>query len=159
MHGTPWSDGVPGITQRPILPGESFTYEWTATQYGSHWYHAHFRGQIEDGMYGPIVIHPRPDDPKPFHLIDENEDAITAMIKAEKEVKPLLISDFTHLTSREKWNNTLDAETEISCYDSIVFNGKGRVECLDEEQITSHLSEIQKGYLSLIPDSKMTDKA
>lgn len=159
MEGTPWSDGVPGITQRPILPGESFSYKWKATQYGSHWYHAHFRGQIEDGMYGAILIHPRPDDPKPFHLIDENEDVINAMIKAEKDVKPLVVTDFTHLTSRDKWDFTLEAKTEISCYDSILFNGKGRVECLSEEKITSHLSEIQKAYLALVSDANMTDKA
>jgi len=38
--GTPWSDGVPGISQRPIQPGQSFLYRWTATDYGSYWYHA-----------------------------------------------------------------------------------------------------------------------
>ncbi|KAJ5146427.1 Multicopper oxidase type 2 [Penicillium bovifimosum] len=28
---TPWSDGVPGLTQKPIQPGHSWTYRWTAT--------------------------------------------------------------------------------------------------------------------------------
>ncbi|KAL8300899.1 hypothetical protein RB597_009376 [Gaeumannomyces tritici] len=54
--GTPWSDGVPGLTQRYIQPGKSFTYKWKADQYESYWYHAHSRGQIDDGLYGPILI-------------------------------------------------------------------------------------------------------
>ncbi|EJT69552.1 laccase-1 [Gaeumannomyces tritici R3-111a-1] len=54
--GTPWSDGVPGLTQRYIQPGKSFTHKWKADQYGSYWYHAHSRGQIDDGLYGPILI-------------------------------------------------------------------------------------------------------
>lgn len=37
QYNTPWSDGVPGLSQKPILPGESFTYKWTATQYGTYW--------------------------------------------------------------------------------------------------------------------------
>ena len=39
--GTPWSDGVPGVSQRPIASGGSFTYKWTATQFGSYWYIHH----------------------------------------------------------------------------------------------------------------------
>ena len=35
QYGTPESDGVPGVTQCPIAPGESMTYSWQATQYGS----------------------------------------------------------------------------------------------------------------------------
>ncbi len=59
MYNTPWSDGVPGVTQRQIPSGDSFVYKWTATQYGSYWYHAHQRGLLGDGQFGPIVIHPQ----------------------------------------------------------------------------------------------------
>ena len=34
---TNYMDGVPSITQCPIAPGDSFTYQWRATQYGSSW--------------------------------------------------------------------------------------------------------------------------
>ncbi|KAL2827315.1 multicopper oxidase-domain-containing protein [Aspergillus pseudoustus] len=50
-------DGVPGVTQCPIAPGETMTYQFRATQYGTSWYHSHFSAQMVDGMYGPIVIH------------------------------------------------------------------------------------------------------
>lgn len=36
--GTPWSDGVPGLTQWAILPGQSFRYKWHANTYGTYWY-------------------------------------------------------------------------------------------------------------------------
>ncbi|KAI1310840.1 putative extracellular dihydrogeodin oxidase/laccase [Xylaria venustula] len=50
------NDGVPSITQCPIAPGESQTYTWKATQYGSSWYHSHFYVQAWDGVFGGIVI-------------------------------------------------------------------------------------------------------
>ncbi|TKA31369.1 hypothetical protein B0A50_02214 [Salinomyces thailandicus] len=50
-------DGVPGLTECPIAPGESHTYNFKATQYGSSWYHSHFSSQYGDGVHGPIMIH------------------------------------------------------------------------------------------------------
>ncbi|KAL3423691.1 multicopper oxidase [Phlyctema vagabunda] len=49
-------DGVPGVTQCPIAPGESLTYKFQATQYGSSWYHSHFTLQYGDGLLGPLII-------------------------------------------------------------------------------------------------------
>lgn len=50
-------DGVPGVTQDPIEPGQTYTYEWTAVSAGTHWYHAHMGGaQIGKGLYGPLQI-------------------------------------------------------------------------------------------------------
>lgn len=49
--------GTPGISQCPIAPGETLTYTFQATQYGTSWYHSHFSLQIAVGLAGPIVIH------------------------------------------------------------------------------------------------------
>lgn len=49
-------DGVPSITQCPTAPGESITYTWRATQYGSSWYHSHFALQAWEGVLGGILI-------------------------------------------------------------------------------------------------------
>jgi len=51
------NDGVSAITQCPIAPGDSMTYTWNATQYGSSWYHSHWAMQAWDGIFGGIVIH------------------------------------------------------------------------------------------------------
>ncbi|OCK98434.1 laccase-like multicopper oxidase [Cenococcum geophilum 1.58] len=50
-------DGVPSITQCPIAPGESMTYTWVATNYGTSWYHSHFAIQAWMGVQGPMIIH------------------------------------------------------------------------------------------------------
>ena len=44
------------LTVGPIPPGESFTYRFHATSYGTSWYHSHFSLQYSDGVLGPIVI-------------------------------------------------------------------------------------------------------
>ncbi|KAF2996178.1 hypothetical protein G7054_g1114 [Neopestalotiopsis clavispora] len=51
-----WMDGVPGVTQCPIAPGDSMTYEFQLTQYGSTWYHSHFTLQYAEGLFGPMII-------------------------------------------------------------------------------------------------------
>ncbi|KAK1961680.1 multicopper oxidase [Colletotrichum sublineola] len=50
------NDGVSSITQCPSAPGETITYTWRATQYGSTWYHSHFALQAWQGIFGGIVI-------------------------------------------------------------------------------------------------------
>lgn len=50
-------DGTNSITQCPTAPGDTVTYEWQATQYGSSWYHSHYAFQAWEGVFGGIVIH------------------------------------------------------------------------------------------------------
>lgn len=57
QNWTNHNDGVASITQCPVAPGESLTYTWRATQYGSSWYHSHFSLQAWEGVLGGIVIH------------------------------------------------------------------------------------------------------
>lgn len=48
-------DGVNGLSQCPIAPGDSFNYTWDVMQYGSSWYHSHYSVQYADGLLGPLV--------------------------------------------------------------------------------------------------------
>lgn len=59
-------DGVPGVTQDPIKPGESFTYVLDLQDAGTFWYHPHFNSgeQMERGLKGPIVVEET--NPKPW---------------------------------------------------------------------------------------------
>ena len=54
-------DGVTGLTQPKIAPGETFAYEFTLRQTGSLMYHPHFdeMTQIALGMHGFFIVHPR----------------------------------------------------------------------------------------------------
>jgi len=53
-------DGVPFITQPPVKPGQSFTYEFTAPNPGSHMYHSHHNSakQVGLGLLGAFLIEP-----------------------------------------------------------------------------------------------------
>jgi hypothetical protein len=54
-------DGVGGLNQKAIQPGETFKYEFTVRQHGTHMYHSHHdeMTQIGMGMTGLMVFHPR----------------------------------------------------------------------------------------------------
>ncbi|KAF5323633.1 hypothetical protein D9758_017077 [Tetrapyrgos nigripes] len=61
--GTNWSDGGAFVNQCPVAPGNSFLYDFTATnQAGTFWYHSHLSTQYCDGLRGAIVIYD-PNDP------------------------------------------------------------------------------------------------
>ncbi|MEO8035648.1 MAG: copper oxidase [Acidobacteriota bacterium] len=52
-------DGVPGVTQDPILPGGRFVYEFTLHQHGTFFYHSHMPMQQMMGMIGMFIMHPQ----------------------------------------------------------------------------------------------------
>ena len=54
-------DGVGGLTQAHIAPGQTFKYEFTFGRPGTFMYHPHLdeMSQIAFGMVGMIVVHPR----------------------------------------------------------------------------------------------------
>jgi FtsP/CotA-like multicopper oxidase with cupredoxin domain len=57
-------DGVPGVGQKPIQPGESFTYDFTVSDdnVGTYFYHSHYDDlkQVSGGLYGAFIVDPRP---------------------------------------------------------------------------------------------------
>lgn len=52
-------DGVPGATQKPIAPGESFVYDFVAPDAGTYMYHSHVGVQLDRGLYGPLIVEAR----------------------------------------------------------------------------------------------------
>jgi len=60
-------DGVPDMTQPPIQPGETFTYEFTARPAGTFIYHSHYEGdrQVSTGLYAPLIIDPAEPESNP----------------------------------------------------------------------------------------------
>ena len=61
-------DGVSGLSQPAIGPGETFAYEFTLRQHGTHMYHPHADEvvQMAVGMMGLFVIHPAGGDDTPI---------------------------------------------------------------------------------------------
>lgn len=70
-------DGVPYLNTQPILPGKSHTFEFPITHAGTFWYHSHTNFQIQQGLYGAIVL-------------EEHSDTKTI----QDEV--IVLSDWTH---------------------------------------------------------------
>ncbi len=77
-------DGVAGLTQAVIKPGETFKYEFTLRQHGTFMYHSHHdeMTQMALGMMGMLVIHPR--RPTAAYRVDRD----FALLLSEWHIKP-----------------------------------------------------------------------
>ena len=71
-------DGVPHVTQEPILPGESFTYEFTARTPGSHMYHSHHNAtdQVGRGLLGAFIVEPKEPGQRYDQLYGATQDIV-----------------------------------------------------------------------------------
>lgn len=94
-------DGVPGISQAPIPPHGSHTYEFTLNQNGTFFYHSHMPMQEMMGMIGFFIVHPKvPHQPRvdrDFGLIFQGWD-----IKPNNTVPNTLAMEFNWLTINGK---------------------------------------------------------
>ncbi|KAF2711638.1 multicopper oxidase [Pleomassaria siparia CBS 279.74] len=75
------NDGVSSITQCPIAPGETLTYQWRATQYGTSWYHSHWSLQAWEGVAAPLIING------------------PATANYDEELGTILLTDWSHETA------------------------------------------------------------
>jgi FtsP/CotA-like multicopper oxidase with cupredoxin domain len=74
-------DGVPWISQKPVPPGEKYTYEFTVHQEGTFFYHAHSAMQEMMGQIGLFIAHPE----KPYKPLVDHD---FAMVLQEWAVLP-----------------------------------------------------------------------
>ena len=94
-------DGVGGLTQRTIAPGETFRYEWTFKQSGTFMYHSHHdeMTQMALGMMGMIVVHPR--RPPAGYRVDRDFVIMLSewkVVPGAKRPDPNEMTDFNVLT-------------------------------------------------------------
>ncbi|KAK0654913.1 multicopper oxidase-domain-containing protein [Cercophora newfieldiana] len=112
-----WMDGVHGVTQCAIPPGQSFTYEFNVTgQRGTFWYHSHDSLQYTNGLYGPLVIHD-PDEKVP-HIDDD---------------KVVMFGDFFHVDAEVLLGEYLKPGGTMAGVeappDNIIINGHHQSNC------------------------------
>ena len=129
-------DGVPGLSFRGIRPGETFTYQFDVRQAGTYWYHSHSGFQEQRGIYGPLVIEPRGDDPIKSdreHVIllsdwtDETPSRVFAKLKKQSDYYNYgkrTLGDFLRdirkrglgatLADREAWGNMRMNPTDLA---------------------------------------------
>ncbi|MDE0073513.1 MAG: multicopper oxidase family protein [Gammaproteobacteria bacterium] len=67
-------DGVPGVTQDPVEPGETFRYQIHFPDAGIYWYHPHHREDIQQemGLYGNLLV----DSPRPDYYGPANQEQV-----------------------------------------------------------------------------------
>ncbi|CAN5380140.1 hypothetical protein BH09PLA1_BH09PLA1_32410 [soil metagenome] len=98
-------DGVGGLSQRAIAPGETFKYEFTLRQHGTFMYHSHHdeMTQMSMGLLGMFIIHPRdvPAERRPdrdFVLLQSEWKIIPGTFRPD----PNEMTDFNILTFNAK---------------------------------------------------------
>ncbi|KAM5448440.1 Glc7p regulatory subunit [Microsporum canis] len=144
MQGTPWSDGVPGLAQKPIEVGESFIYRFKAYPSGTHWWHSHTRTTMFDGLFGAMYIRPKPTAPAPWSLITTDPKDIASMQRAVANPHVVVVSDWTRFKSWEYMKAQENSGYTIFCVDSLLINGKGSVYCPGEDFLVNHTSDYMK---------------
>ncbi|EJD08221.1 laccase [Fomitiporia mediterranea MF3/22] len=104
-------DGPAWVTQCPIIPEESFLYDFSVPdQSGTYWYHSHLSTQYCDGLRGPLVIYD-PNDPLK-HMYDvDNDDTILTIGDWYHDPAPSMFPNPKHVDPIEK---------------ATTVNGKGR---------------------------------
>lgn len=82
IEGNNAADGTHG-TQMPIMPGESFDYDFVVTRPGLYWYHPHVRGAqgVFEGLYAPLIVE------------DPDEAALVSMGVLPADERILVLSD------------------------------------------------------------------
>ncbi|MEX0658563.1 MAG: copper oxidase [Egibacteraceae bacterium] len=101
-------DGVPGVTQDPIEPGERYVYEFEAQPTGTFWYHSHFDDarQQDMGLGGAFIIRGQND-------ADFDRDYVT------------LIDEWIRLPDgRNGWEGAAHAGHSPAEYNWFTINGK-----------------------------------
>ena len=96
-------DGVAGLTQKPIEPGETFKYEFTLRQHGTFMYHPHFdeMTQMGMGLMGMFIVHPRNPKRRPdrdfAYLLSEWK-----IVPGTMRPDPMEMTEFNTLTLNAK---------------------------------------------------------
>ncbi|KAJ8311568.1 hypothetical protein KUTeg_010923 [Tegillarca granosa] len=128
-HGLPQknnneNDGLPHVTQCPILPGQTLTYNFVAELAGTFWYHSHSGTQRNQGLYGALIIRDRDDN--------SYEERILTLQEWNHDWDPgvdflkYLNGIFINRTRMEKVYKQDDDFFGSYKFDSGLINGKGR---------------------------------
>jgi FtsP/CotA-like multicopper oxidase with cupredoxin domain len=81
-------DGVPGVTQDPIAPGESFTYQVHVPDAGMFWYHPHVREDVQQnmGLFGDLLV----TSPDPDYYGPANQEQVLVLSDVLMDSKGLI---------------------------------------------------------------------
>ncbi|KAI9471950.1 MAG: Cupredoxin [Benjaminiella poitrasii] len=131
QKGSPSSDGVPYLTQRPIHPGECFLHDFTIeNQEGTYFYHAH-AGLKETSVFGAIVVyesHKAIPQSSPLHNSNHGNQRNTVKEGPFRyhDEHTLVISEWFHMDTGQ-FEEYFLSHQNVGLFDSDSFliNGQG----------------------------------
>ncbi|KAK0094187.1 hypothetical protein PV326_011621 [Microctonus aethiopoides] len=116
-HATPYMDGVPFVTQCPIMPGATFRYNYIAATAGTHFWHSHSGFQRGDGVFGALIVKTSNEADPHYNLYDFDEHIMT-------------INDWDHEIGMEKFLSHHHSNGDNKAR-NILVNGLGRYQEID----------------------------
>lgn len=142
--GSPWSDGTEGVTQCPILPGDTFTYRFVVDRPGTYLYHAHYGMQRVAGLYGSIRVSLPDGMAEPF---------------AYDYDKSIILNDWYHKSTYEQAAGLSSIPFGwVGEPQSLLIQGRGKFNCsklasptLDPTACNATSSECLPYVLTVIP--------
>lgn len=142
--GSPWSDGTEGVTQCPILPGDTFTYRFVIDRPGTYLYHAHYGMQRAAGLYGSIQVSLPDGMAEPF---------------AYDYDKSIILNDWYHKSTYEQAAGLSSIPFGwVGEPQSLLIQGRGKFNCsklasptLDPTACNATSSECLPYVLTVIP--------
>ncbi|KAJ9050609.1 hypothetical protein DSO57_1013024 [Entomophthora muscae] len=115
-------DGVPHITQLPISPGQSYTYDFKADVAGTFWYHAH-SGMDSEQAYGALIV--KDTDETWQSIVDFDS------VYSYDEERTLLLTEWWHETPEEVRKKLISLPfSGVDGANSHLINGR----CLDSKK-------------------------
>lgn len=113
QRDTPHMDGVPYVTQCPIMYSNTFRYAFQATESGTQFYHSHSGHHKVNGQFGAFIVR------EPFV-----SDPLSGEYDFDLHDHVILVADWMHILAEE-----MDPGTQSNNRlrpDNVLINGRGR---------------------------------
>lgn len=138
-------DGVPFLTQMPIMPHTTYIYKFPIVQHGTHWYHSHSMLQEQIGMYGAFIMNKRKEwdiptiplvlsewtdmKPEEVHRSLKNATDWFAIQKGTTQSYGEAIKTGHFKTKvNNEWKRMTAMDVSDVYYDAFLINGKNQIE-------------------------------
>ncbi|MDQ8734867.1 multicopper oxidase family protein [Paenibacillus sp. LHD-38] len=160
-HGVPVPnsmDGIPGVTQNAVQPGESFEYKFKTDVPGTYWYHSHQDSvnQLDMGLYGSFIVEdPSEKVDRDYTLVlDEWMSSGTMNMNksssSEEDMAGMNHGDMEMDETEQTGTDDMQGH-DMSMYDLFTINGKtgsGIEPLLVKEGEKVRIRLINAGYIS-----------
>ena len=126
-------DGVPFLTQDPITPGATFSYEFVAKPVGTHMYHSHHDStkQVGSGLLGPFIVEAKDKKTEPAYdkeyiiVLNDGPHGFTLNGKSFPATQPLTAKVGQKLRIRFMNEGSMFHPMHLHGFDMLVFARDG----------------------------------